>query len=100
MINKAVKPGIGNEMNDKTTSKILFFGQLKERLGCANTQLELQYPSSVAQVKLLLQQRGELWQQLLAEGSVLSAINQTMANDETEINAGDEIAFFPPVTGG
>ena len=87
-------------MIDKTTSKILFFGQLKERLGCANTQLELQYPTSVAQVKSQLQQRGELWQQLLAQGNVLSAVNQTMANDDTTINAGDEIAFFPPVTGG
>lgn len=87
-------------MKDKSMSNILFFGQLKERLGCANTQLELQYPSSVAQVKLLLQQRGELWQQLLADGRVLSAINQTMATDDTEINSGDEIAFFPPVTGG
>ncbi|GHE98435.1 molybdopterin converting factor subunit 1 [Thalassotalea profundi] len=81
-------------------NKILFFGQLKERIGCANTQVELEYPSSVAEVKLQLQQRGELWQQLLAQGNVLSAVNQTMASDETDINAGDEIAFFPPVTGG
>ena len=81
-------------------NKILFFGQLKERLGCANTQVELEYPSSVAQVKSHLQQRGELWQQLLAQGNVLSAVDQTMASDDTEINAGDEIAFFPPVTGG
>ncbi|MGB1199598.1 MAG: MoaD/ThiS family protein [Thalassotalea sp.] len=81
-------------------NNILFFGQLKERLNCANTTLALSYPSSVAQVKTQLQQRGVLWQQLFEQGNVLSAVNQTIANDDTEVNAGDELAFFPPVTGG
>ncbi|XQW86454.1 molybdopterin converting factor subunit 1 [Thalassotalea piscium] len=81
-------------------NNILFFGQLKERLGCAQTSLSVPYPSSVLAVKEQLQQRGEMWLELLAQGNVLSAVNQTMANDETVINEGDEIAFFPPVTGG
>lgn len=87
-------------IDEESMNKILFFGQLKERLGCANTQVELPYPSSVAQVKAKLQQRGGLWLQLLEQGTVLSAVNQTMASDDYVINTGDEIAFFPPVTGG
>ncbi|WP_448569226.1 MoaD/ThiS family protein [Thalassotalea ganghwensis] len=81
-------------------NKILFFGQLKERLDCDALSIELPLPCTVAEVKQLLSQRGERWQRYLSETSVLAAVNHNMSDDKTSINPGDEIAFFPPVTGG
>ncbi|MFB0912259.1 MAG: MoaD/ThiS family protein [Glaciecola sp.] len=43
--------------------------------------------------------RGEPWT-LLAEQDVLIAVNQTLTSASATVNDGDEIAFFPPVTGG
>jgi molybdopterin synthase sulfur carrier subunit len=45
--------------------------------------------------------RGGLWQeQLDSDRGVLVAVNQEMANRETLVQQGDELAIFPPVTGG
>ncbi len=49
----------------------------------------------------LLRSRGGAWAEELADGRpVRAAVNQDMARGETPISDGDEIAFFPPVTGG
>ena len=49
----------------------------------------------------LLRNRGGVWEtELAAAKPVRIAVNQNMANVNTAIGAGDEIAFFPPVTGG
>jgi molybdopterin synthase sulfur carrier subunit len=45
--------------------------------------------------------RGGAWQSALAQGKALRvAVNQEMAQPSTPVKSGDEIAFFPPVTGG
>ena len=81
-------------------NKILFFGQLRERLDCHVVSMELPSPCTVKEVKQLLSLRGEHWQQYLSERTVLAAVNHTMSDDQAQVNTGDEIAFFPPVTGG
>ena len=49
----------------------------------------------------LLRQRGGVWAEALAEGrAVRMACNQTMAEENTLLSEGCELAFFPPVTGG
>ncbi len=78
--------------------KVLFFASLKEALDCA--QLQLDNPGSVAALKQQLAQQSADWQRWLLSESTLVAVNQTMANDATALNDGDEVAFFPPVTGG
>jgi molybdopterin synthase sulfur carrier subunit len=46
-------------------------------------------------------QRGSAWQGALADKrNVRAAVNQDMASPTAPINTGDEVAFFPPVTGG
>lgn len=80
--------------------KILFFAQLKEQLNCAEITLADSQAKTINALKQELSQRGENWQTSLAGGNVLVAVNQTMAKPDTEINSTDEIAFFPPVTGG
>lgn len=82
--------------------KILFFAGLREQLGTGAEQLEL--PPGVATVAALrahLMLRGGVWLAALAEKRALRvAVNQDMAQPGTPVKAGDEVAFFPPVTGG
>lgn len=82
--------------------KLLYFAALRERLGTAGEEIEL--PSGVGTVAALrahLRGRGGAWQEALAESRLVRmAVNQDMAQPTAAIKAGDEVAFFPPVTGG
>ncbi|MEH6543465.1 MAG: MoaD/ThiS family protein [Porticoccaceae bacterium] len=84
--------------------KVLFFAQIRERLDCAQVDISTDKlstaPSTIAELKTLLAQRGDLWRLMFAEQQVLSAINKVMSTNDSPIQAGDEVAFFPPVTGG
>ena len=79
---------------------ILYFASFREMLGQANEQL----PANHATVSDLLSElalRGDNWKIALADNANLQiAVNHDVASRETLIKAGDEIAFFPPVTGG
>jgi molybdopterin synthase sulfur carrier subunit len=84
--------------------KILFFGQLKEVIKTECLEMELiqggNKLNTVAMLRSLLQAKGEVWNEYLAYGKALVAVNQEMTGDDTVLNDSDEIAFFPPVTGG
>lgn len=80
---------------------IWYFAGIKEAVGCEQEKLEL--PDSATTVRDLvdyLSQRGENWRKALNDDNVLVAVNQTVASMQTTVAEGDEIAFFPPVTGG
>jgi len=80
--------------------KILYFAGLREQLGTASEDLDAS-PATVAGLRALLMARGGAWQSALAQGRALRvAVNQEMAQPTTPLKAGDEVAFFPPVTGG
>ena len=87
-----------------TTSQVtvLYFARLREALGRDSEDLAL--PADVrtaGALRDLLRNRGGVWEtELAAAKPVRIAVNQSMANVNTAIGAGDEIAFFPPVTGG
>jgi molybdopterin synthase sulfur carrier subunit len=82
--------------------RLLYFAWLRERLGCAEEQVSL--PAGVETVGALLgwlRARGQPYAQVLTETArIRSAVNQDFASDITPVRAGDEIAFFPPITGG
>ena len=80
--------------------KILFFGNLREQLGTEQVELEESTATTVNELRQQLLQNNPNWQLPLANNNVLFAVNQTMAEENTTIQSGDEIAFFPPVTGG
>lgn len=81
--------------------KVLYFAGLREQLGKPGEELELSGVSTVAGLRALLMGRGGAWQSALAQGKALRvAVNQEMAQATTPVKPGDEIAFFPPVTGG
>lgn len=84
--------------------KILFFGQLREILQTDQLVVDLKLEDSlinnVADLRAYLRLKGELWDEYLARSRSLVAVNQTMSDDQTPIQDNDEVALFPPVTGG
>ena len=81
--------------------KILFFGNLREQLGTGEIVVPLAPgTNNIADLLEALKQRGSEWQQALSTGSLLYAVNQTMASQDTLLQDSDEVALFPPVTGG
>lgn len=80
---------------------ILYFASFREMLGKAQEQLPSEHFKTVDCLLKSLAERGEHWQQALVENMNLQiAVNHDVASRQTVIKAGDEIAFFPPVTGG
>jgi molybdopterin synthase sulfur carrier subunit len=81
---------------------ILYFASFRERLECAAERHPV--PPGTATVASLVDQlrsRGAAWAEAFAPtASWRVAVNQRMADAATPIKPGDEIAFFPPVTGG
>ena len=82
--------------------KVLYLASLREQLGKPGEDLEISpATSTVAGLRTLLMARGGAWQAALSQGKALRvAVNQEMAQPATPVKPGDEIAFFPPVTGG
>lgn len=81
--------------------KVLFFGSLREQLG--TSELETALPDDVDTVGQLLenlQAQGDEWKLALGTGNVLFAVNQDMVDEDMAISDSDEVALFPPVTGG
>ena len=81
---------------------VLYFASLRESLGKSSEQIAL--PATIRDLeglRALLVARGGAWGEGLASGRpVRAAVNQAMAHGDTRIADGDEVAFFPPVTGG
>jgi len=76
------------------TVQVKFFASLRERVGKAEVKLNPDRNLTALQV----------WQQSTGENqlsaNILIAVNQEYVDSEQLVNDGDEIAFFPPVTGG
>ena len=82
------------------TIRVLYFAGLREQVGTSGEDLDAS-PTTVAGLRALLLARGGAWQSSLAHGKALRvAVNQEMAQPTTPVKPGDEVAFFPPVTGG
>ncbi|KHD07407.1 molybdopterin converting factor [Candidatus Thiomargarita nelsonii] len=73
---------------------VKFFASLREQVGKGEIQLDVAEPLSVAQV----------WAQACDNAPlpshILMAVNMEYSDQNRLVDAGDEVAFFPPVTGG
>ncbi len=81
---------------------LLYFASLRERLECPMERVEMSVPTGdVAGIVAQLRSRGGIWNEAFAPGRAWRiSVNQRMATLESSVVEGDEIAFFPPVTGG
>jgi len=80
---------------------ILYFASFREVLGTAQEKFPMENFQTVGCLLTALAERGEAWQEALLNNQNLQiAVNHDVANRSTELKSGDEIAFFPPVTGG
>lgn len=79
-----------------------YFASIRESLGRAHEQVEPDdgVTTVATLVDKLIAERGEQWSRVLRDGRVLMAVNQQVARPDTAVRDGDEVAFFPPVTGG
>jgi molybdopterin synthase sulfur carrier subunit len=81
---------------------LLYFASLRERLECPMERVELPDTTvNVAAVVAQLRDRGGKWDEAFSPGrSWRISVNQRMGTLDSPVGEGDEIAFFPPVTGG
>ncbi len=80
------------------TIKVLYFASLREQLGRSGDEFDFEKD------KLSSMNIGNLWQYATSQSSfpeeLLVAVNQEYTDQFALLNDGDEVAFFPPVTGG
>ena len=77
--------------------KIIYFASLKENLKISHDLMHFDAPVSIALIKQkLIERHGSKH----FPNNILCAVNQEMAAADTIVNEDDEVAFFPPVTGG
>ncbi|WP_317930611.1 molybdopterin converting factor subunit 1 [Halioxenophilus sp. WMMB6] len=85
--------------------QVLFFARLRDQLGTNQMHINLDEinggkSTTVADLIAYLCQRNSHWQSFLMEQKLFSAVNQTVVPATTALTDNDEVAFFPPVTGG
>jgi len=79
------------------TVRVLYFAAAREKIGLAEEEIEL--PAGLRTLGALRSHLA-VRHPVLGEPAVRGAVNQEFAGPDTVISAGDEIAFFPPTTGG
>jgi molybdopterin synthase sulfur carrier subunit len=82
--------------------KVLFFARVREALDCP--ALEVPWQDDLASLDAmqahLCEARGGHWSDVLGEDNLIRAVNQVVVEGNCALQDGDEVAFFPPVTGG
>jgi len=82
--------------------QLLYFGWVRSKIGIGGEELDL--PDGVTDVRgliLWLQKRGGGYAEALSDLTIVKvAVNQEIADLDAAIAGGDEVALFPPMTGG
>ncbi|MDX5627247.1 MULTISPECIES: molybdopterin synthase sulfur carrier subunit [unclassified Brenneria] len=78
---------------------VLFFAQVRELTEMDSLTLSAQY-ATVDELRQALCGRGNRWALALESDKLLAAVNQSLVEMRHPLRDGDEVAFFPPVTGG
>src|SRR5678815_4896204 len=78
--------------------RVLFFGAARDAVGANQMELALEAPATVSSAFQSLKERFEKLERF--GRSLLFAVNQEYATPDTELKENDELAVFPPVSGG
>ena len=83
------------------TITVKFFSLIREAVETEQLTLELKDNlTTIEGLKNELGLRGEAWKEALSHPNLIQAVNQRVVFQEEVIKDGDEVAFFPPMTGG
>ncbi|MCK7596087.1 molybdopterin synthase sulfur carrier subunit [Microbulbifer sp. CAU 1566] len=80
--------------------KVLFFASLREQLGCDALEADATGVTNLDALRKKLSEKDPAWQTALANEQLQVALNQQLSTMDAAVKDGDEVAFFPPVTGG
>ncbi|PHS17605.1 MAG: molybdopterin synthase sulfur carrier subunit [Kangiella sp.] len=94
--------------------KVLFFANFRELLDCSSLSVDLKEDANIRDLCDLIKDKGDSWSSLFSNvqsdlnsdpitslnNKIKIAVNQEMTTLEYSLKNGDEVAFFPPVTGG
>jgi len=86
----------------KMKVKLFYFARVREAIGVDREELDLASDiKTVSDLIEVLKSRGSHWQDMFSMSTTFRmAVNQEMVEATHKINANDEVAFFPPITGG
>ncbi|MDQ6621298.1 MAG: molybdopterin converting factor subunit 1 [Pseudomonadota bacterium] len=89
-------------MQSPRTVELVYLARLRETFGTSRESYDLPaHVTTVAELQRELAARGGPWARELASGRVLRvAVNHDVVHPASPVAPGDEVAFFPPVTGG
>jgi molybdopterin synthase sulfur carrier subunit len=81
---------------------VRFFASIREQLGTSELSVTLDgdHSTITSLRQQLIDLRGGGWGDVLCADNVVIAVNQEVVDDQHVLRDGDELAFFPPVTGG
>ena len=81
---------------------IRYFARYREMLDCEQEELDFSEKTQTVEMLMsLLAERDDPWSAVFnGQQRILTAVNQDMVGKDAVIKDGDEVAFFPPVTGG
>jgi molybdopterin synthase sulfur carrier subunit len=81
--------------------KVLFFGRFKDDLGCSTVDVEAVDLNIVDDLRAkLIKMHTTKWEKLLTGTNVIIAVNHQIVDAQHPLIDADEVAFYPPVTGG
>jgi sulfur-carrier protein len=82
--------------------KLFYFAKVREVLGIDREEIDIETDiKTLAELIAFLKLRGSQWQSIFdMSSSYRMAVNQELVEANHTINANDEVAFFPPITGG
>lgn len=79
---------------------VVFLAQLREQLGVGGADVSSAQIKTLGDLKNYLLVQNPSWTVALSNSAILTAVNHAYVKGDCVLNDGDEVAFFPPVTGG